>query len=437
MKQIQLNTQAFEERNPGKPNPRGRDPVHIVQEIAQLIFSAHQGSTAIRLWDGTLVHGHRNASTTLVITEPEVVRELLFHPDLHRLVDAYLCGRLEVEGDFEQLFQMGEYLKHLKLSWPQRLRLLKRAFSLPSQSRQRNLSGWKPVYNHRNSHETIAHHYDLGNDFYRIWLDPEMVYSCAYFSSETQPLADAQCQKLDYLCRKLRLQPGQRLLDIGCGWGALAIWAAKHYGVRVHGITLSKEQHQYACQRVRDEGLEEQVLIEWQDYRSLGGEACYDRVVSVGMFEHIGIRNFPLYFGIVRRVLKPDGLFLNHGITNEHDWNTTPGTRFINHYIFPDGELARISTVIDAMENAGFDILDVENLRPHYTLTLRHWVSNLEAQKEAVVNVSSEITWRLWRLYMSACAFHFDQGGIAIHQVLAGQRGKPHPVPLRRDDLYR
>ena len=409
----------------------------LVREIVGRLFSGYQGSTAIRLWDGTLAHGSAEAPVTLVINEPEVVRELLLHPDLFRLVEAYLEGRLEVEGDFERLLELGDYLGAIELPLRRRVGLVKRALALPrgrGTQQGKSIRRWRDSRN--NCRETIAHHYDLGNDFYRLWLDPEMVYSCAYFASEEQSLAAAQRDKLDYLCRKLRLEPGQQLLDIGCGWGALAVWAARHYGVRVHGITLSEEQYRYARQRVRDEGLGEQVHIELLDYRDLPGEEVYDRVVSVGMFEHIGIRNFPRYFGIVRRVLKPDGLFLNHGITSDSDWEETPATRFINRYIFPDGELARISTVVEAMEEAGFETLDVENLRPHYTLTLRHWVRNLEAVKEEAIRTTSAATYRLWRLYMAGCAFNFDRGGIGVHQVLAGQRGKPQPVPLRRDDLY-
>ena len=409
----------------------------LVREIVGRLFSGYQGSTAIRLWDGTLAHGSAEAPVTLVINEPEVVRELLLHPDLFRLVEAYLEGRLEVEGDFERLLELGDYLGGIELPLRRRVGLVKRALALPrgrGTQQGKSIRRWRDSRN--NCRETIAHHYDLGNDFYRLWLDPEMVYSCAYFASEEQSLAAAQRDKLDYLCRKLRLEPGQQLLDIGCGWGALAVWAARHYDVRVHGITLSEEQYRYARQRVRNEGLGEQVHIELLDYRDLPGEEVYDRVVSVGMFEHIGIRNFPRYFGIVRRVLKPDGLFLNHGITSDSDWEETPATRFINRYIFPDGELARISTVVEAMEEAGFETLDVENLRPHYTLTLRHWVRNLEAVKEEAIRTTSAATYRLWRLYMAGCAFNFHRGGIGVHQVLAGQRGKPQPVPLRRDDLY-
>jgi cyclopropane-fatty-acyl-phospholipid synthase len=204
----------------------------------------------------------------------------------------------------------------------------------------------------------------------------------------------------------------------------------------VHGITLSEQQYRHARRRVQEEGLQDQVTIELLDYRDLPNDVQYDRVVSVGMFEHVGLDNFPIYFGTVKRVLKPDGLYLNHGITSERDWSDTPETRFINHYIFPDGQLARIGTVALAMEEAGFEILDIESLRPHYALTLRHWVRNLERNREQAIRASSPKTYRLWRLYMAACAYNFDNGSIGIHQVLSCVRGNRRPLPLRRDDLY-
>lgn len=226
------------------------------------------------------------------------------------------------------------------------------------------------------------------------------------------------------------------MLDIGCGWGALALWAARHYGVQVHGITLSREQQCLAQARARAAGLKNKIRFELLDYRDLQEDVQYDRVVSVGMFEHVGVKNFPTYFGTVRRVLKPDGLFLNHGITSESGWKRTPLTSFMNRYIFPDGELARISDVTDAMERAGFEMLDVESLRRHYALTLRHWVAALEAKRDAAIRSSNEVTYRLWRLYMTGCAYYFDEGSIGLHQVLAGHRHALQPVPLRRDDLY-
>jgi cyclopropane-fatty-acyl-phospholipid synthase len=225
-------------------------------------------------------------------------------------------------------------------------------------------------------------------------------------------------------------------LDIGCGWGALVIWAARNYGARAHGITLSEQQYQYAKDRIQREGLEGQVTVELRDYRDLPEDARYDRIVSVGMFEHIGVANFPRYFNIIKRALKPDGLFLNHGITNDTGWQDTPITRFINNYVFPDGELTRIGTVINAMEKAGFEVVDVEGLRRHYALTLRAWVQSLEANREKAVAMVGEASYRVWRLYMSGSAHYFDEGSINVFQVLAGHDREPLVISLRRDEMY-
>lgn len=401
------------------------------------ILAGYPGGVAVRLWDGTLAHGSAEASCTLVFNEPGALRDLVLHRDLLRLTESYLAGAIDVEGDLESLFDLRDHLLDLELPLRTRIRLVAQALRLPALTHNGTArSSRASLLLRRNSRASIAHHYDVSNDFYKLWLDPEMVYSCAYYRNDAQTLADAQRDKLDYLCRKLRLQPGQSLLDIGCGWGALALWAARHYGVQVHGITLSQEQHRLAQERVRAAGLEDRVRIELLDYRDLPRDARYDRVVSVGMFEHVGIKNFPTYFGTVRRVLKPGGLFLNHGITSETGWQRTPLTRFMNRYIFPDGELARVADVVDAMEQAGFETLDVENLRRHYALTLRDWVRNLERNRDEAIRSSSEVTFRLWRLYMAGCAWYFDEGSIGVHQVLAGHWHQPQPVPLRRDDLY-
>ena len=213
----------------------------------------------------------------------------------------------------------------------------------------------------------ITHHYDVSNDFYKLFLDERMVYSCAYFHAVDDTLEAAQRQKLDHICRKLRLQPGERFLDIGCGWGALVIWAAKHYGVHAHGITLSQAQLDEARRRIAAEGLQDRITVELRDYRALEGEGVYDKVSSVGMFEHVGLANLPQYHATVHRVLKPNGLFLNHGITHEEDgWQPSVDTEFINRYVFPDGELDRVSNIQAGMERAQFEIQDVENLRMHY-----------------------------------------------------------------------
>ena len=406
--------------------------------IVSAVLSAYRGPVAVRLWDGSLAVGWQDAPCTVFFRDSATLCDLVLHRDLMQLAEAHLAGEVDIEGDPEVLFDLSAYLENLRIPWSTRLRLMRCALHLSGDGYRRVLRHRRVAESRRvNSAATIAYHYDVGNDFYGLWLDPEYVYSCAYFRDPAQPLAEAQRDKLDYICRKLRLTPGQRLLDIGCGWGALALWAARHYGARVHGITLSAEQQKRATERVQQEGLGDQVEIELLDYRDLQGDERYDCIASVGMFEHVGVRNFPTYFGVVRRLLKPGGLFLNHGITSEAGWRRTPLTRFMNQYIFPDGELARIGDVVGAMERQGFEILDLESLRPHYPLTLRHWSRALCARRDAVIAVSSEVTYRLWRLYMAGSAYFFEQGSIGVYQILAGRaHGRPS-VPLRRDDLYR
>ncbi len=416
---------------------RQRSCAAICRGIISTILFGYTGPVAVRLWNGERVSGMPDARCTITIHDAGVLRELVLRRDLLRLADAYLSGSIEVEGDMESLFELKQHLAESELSYGARLYLLGQTLRLPGRTPQDSTRRkWVNRSAHSNTRTSIAHHYDVSNGFYRLWLDPEMVYSCAYFRDSSQSLAEAQRDKLDYLCRKLRLCPGLSLLDIGCGWGALALWAARHYGVRVHGITLSREQYRLARQRVCKAGLEQQIHVELRDYRNLDADAIYDRVISVGMFEHVGVKNYPLYFGTVQRVLRPGGLFLNHGITSENGWQRTPLTCFMNHYIFPDGELARIAEVIGAMEQAGFEIVDVESLRRHYTLTLHHWGRALETNRDEAIRQSDEKTYRLWRLYMAGCAHYFDGGSIGVHQVLAGHRHSPLPLPLRREDLY-
>lgn len=407
--------------------------IESAREIVQILMRGYSGSLAVRLWDRSLAAGSEAALCTLHIRSASILKPLISGRDMIALVDDFLAGRIELEGDIESLFDASQHFENLSLTPAEKLRLLRLALHLPG-SLLRLPSRSSRSGNNRSS---ISHHYDVGNAFYKLWLDSEMVYSCAYFADADQSLARAQQDKLDYLCRKLQLKPGQVLLDIGCGWGGLACWAARHYGVSVHGITLSEQQWQFANEKIDREGLSGRVKIELRDFRELDGSACYDRIVSVGMFEHIGVANFPAYFGRIRRLLRPGGIFLNHGITNDRRWEKTPLTRFINHYIFPDGELTRISDVLDAMEQARFEVVDVEGLRRHYAMTLRHWVKALEHRASEAKASVGEATYQLWRLYMSGCAHYFDEGSLGIYQVVGvRQKDRHYHQPLRRDYLY-
>lgn len=436
MPQVQRSESPKPSYPPRHPPPE-RGALAQGRRILETLLDGYAGPVAVSLWDGSCVCGNPEDAATLCFREPAPLRDLILRPDLVRMAEHYLLGAIEVAGNMEVAFDLVDFLERRDLGRLERARLLSRALRLRGpRPRVATLRRELRANAHANSHEAIAHHYDVSNDFYRLWLDPDMVYSCAYFQSPQQPLAEAQRDKLDYLCRKLRLRSGQRLLDIGCGWGALALWAARHYGVQVHGITLSAQQYERAQTRVREAGLDDRIRIELRDYRDLPPTARYDRVVSVGMFEHVGLANFPRYFATVKRVLAPGGLFLNHGITNDCGWVGTVTQRFINHYVFPDGELTRISAVQSAMEDAGFEILDVEALRPHYALTLGHWLQRFEAQRAQLIALAGERLYRTWRLYLGGSAHYFRQGSLGVYQILAGHTYADQPLPLRRDDLY-
>jgi len=405
--------------------------------ILNTLLKGYAGPVAIKLWDGSLHKSDVETRCVVHIHHPGVLRDLIWRRDLVKVAESFITGHIDVIGDLEILFQLERHFQQFSPGLGDGVQLLIDAWRLPSLNHKdvdkRVKAGNKQQ---ANSRQAISHHYDVGNDFYRLWLDQNMVYSCAYFRDTGQTLDQAQQDKLDYLCRKLRLQPGQTLLDIGCGWGALAVWAAKHYGVKVYGITLSKEQLALASGRVQHEGLEDRIEFALRDYRDLSDTHQYDRIVSVGMFEHIGVKNFPVYFGKIKRLLKPGGLFLNHGITIKDNLQRSSLKRFINQYIFPDGELTRISDVNDAMEQAGFEIIDVESLRRHYALTLRRWVQTLEEKSKRSIELTSQETYRLWRLYMSGFAYYFEEGTVNLHQILAVHQHDQLTVPLRREDIY-
>ncbi len=298
------------------------------------------------------------------------------------------------------------------------------------------------LHQRRSSHRpNIAHHYDVSNAFYRLWLDRRMVYSCAYFRDGATTLDDAQVGKLDHICRKLRLAPGERFLDIGCGWGALLFHAAERYGVDATGITLSRNQFEYAEQQIRSRGLAGRVRVELRDYEDLAESAPFDKIASVGMFEHVGVRHFPKYFGKIYRVLKPGGMVLNHGITHNsvEAGNLGSGiSEFVEDYVFPGGELTHVARVIDGMARAGLEVVDAEALREHYAKTLWTWVGNLEANADQAKQEVGEERFRVWRIYMAGSAHAFDRGWLSLWQLLAG---KAHPDgrlphPLTRDYMY-
>jgi cyclopropane-fatty-acyl-phospholipid synthase len=403
------------------------------EQIIRRIFRDYKGSLAIRLGNvETITFGSNPPDCVLVFNRLSLLRDLIVAPDPLRLAEGYFREWGDIEGNIYSALGVREYLASLKLPLTEKISLWLSALSLTDTTGQKNNNsaawGWSkplsmPKHSKSMNRAAIGFHYDVSNDFYKLWLDQQMVYSCAYFEHAGDSLEDAQSNKLDLICRKLHLQPGERLLDIGCGWGALVMWAARHYGVKAHGVTLSQNQYDYARQKIQEQGLERQITIELKDYRDIEGEEIYDKISSVGMFEHVGLKNLPIYFSAAHRLLKQGGLFLNHGITQDVEGGTKSiGSEFISRYVFPDGELDMIGNIQVEMERASFEIHDVESLRPHYAMTLRQWVGRLEKHHEEALQYVSEAVYRVWRLYMAGCALQFESGEMGVYQILAAKR---------------
>jgi cyclopropane-fatty-acyl-phospholipid synthase len=417
------------------------------------LFRRYPGSLNLRLWNGSTLRVGANAVAgtdspfTLVFKSPEVVWSAVLGRDPLALADAYFRGDLDIEGDFFAALSLKDHLEELQLTAAEKLRAAFTALHLRMMNAASRHSEalFAPshapkikAHSKAENRDAIHFHYDVSNEFYSLWLDRAMVYSCAYFETPDVDLDAAQQSKLEHICRKLTLKPEEKFLDIGCGWGALVVYAAQHYGVRAHGVTLSPQQLKVAQQRIEQAGLSDRVHVELLDYRDLPGQSVYDKVASVGMFEHVGLKNLPMYFSTVHRLLKPRGLFLNHGITHDSEgWEPSVSTEFINRYVFPDGQLDTIGNIERVMERSKFEIADVEALRPHYAMTLRHWVARLERNRARALQYVNEATYRVWRLYMAACALQFESGEIGIYQVLANKRTAGVPdLPLTRRHLY-
>jgi cyclopropane-fatty-acyl-phospholipid synthase len=376
------------------------------------------------LWDGREFALSEKPRVTVRLNGIRAAAALV-RPTLLTLAEAYIDGHAELEGDVREAIRGAEAIS--------------RAIPRPLFQSQ-GLTNAR--HTKAGDRDAIQRHYDVSNEFYALWLDPRMVYSCAYFHDDDDSLAAAQLQKLDHICTKLRLQPGERFLDIGCGWGALVMRAAQKYGVNATGVTLSENQHRLANEQIKAAGLEGRCRVLLQDYRDTPGESVYDKIASVGMFEHVGLRNLPVYFSAVRRLLKEKGLFLNHGITTADTRNRAVGLgagEFIGRYVFPQGELPHLHLVVHDMSEQNLEVHDVEGLRTHYAKTLGMWSDNFERHLADAVAASSQRTARIWRLYLAGCAYAFEQGWISIYQILASKQTKPGEtvLPLTRDWMYR
>jgi cyclopropane-fatty-acyl-phospholipid synthase len=347
---------------------------------------------------------------------------LLLSPSLDSLGEAYVEGKIDVKGQVDDVLEMAHRLAEAGAKTEGRLARVVRSFT----------------HNPKSDRQAVQYHYDVSNAFYSLWLDPAMVYSCAYFENGNETLAQAQQKKIDHILTKLRLQPDQRLLDIGCGWGALVLRAAQKFGARCVGVTLSQNQFELASERVRQAGLQDRVEIRLQDYREVTGQ--FDRITSVGMFEHVGLKHLVAYFTKVRELLADDGWVLNHGITTSdaHDGETSlGGGRFIDRYVFPQGELPHIGTVLKALQQGGLEAVDVENLRRHYARTMALWSQAFEANAEQLKTLVDDKRWRIWRVYLAGCQWTFEHDETSLFQVLCRKAGLPaQGQPWSRGWMY-
>jgi cyclopropane-fatty-acyl-phospholipid synthase len=376
----------------------------------------------LKLWNGRHIDLSPAPIVTMVLPKVSALRYFL-PPDLNKLGEAFVEGHIRAEGSIHDIFRVAEKLARgvAATTW----------------------AGFHRVARHtrKRDRKAIEYHYDVSNDFYSLFLDPNMVYSCAYYRSENDTLELAQEQKLDHILTKLLVKPGERFLDIGCGWGALIIRAAKNFGTHATGITLSKNQFDYAQDRIRAEGLEKRCTVMLCDYRDLSGTGVFDKIASVGMFEHVGLKNLPVYFAKIRSLLNDKGLVLNHGITSsdvDSRWVGLGAGEFIDRYVFPDGELPHLSRVLREMSVAGLEVTDVESLRRHYARTCHAWASRLEGKQEHAAELVGEKRLRIWQLYLAGCAYGFANGWINIYQILGGNAEctAGNPVPLTREYMY-
>ncbi|HET7411358.1 MAG TPA: cyclopropane-fatty-acyl-phospholipid synthase family protein [Pararhizobium sp.] len=379
-------------------------------------------------WDGEIFDFAPDPTVALTIHSRSVLKSFLTG-QIDRLGDAYVNGEITVDGDVHDILDVGIRLAEHFGRFSKFATLAKPLGAL----RFRHSKG--------NDATAIQHHYDVPKEFYRPWLDRTMTYSCGYFPTGTEDIHAAQQAKIDHICRKLRLSPDDRLIDIGCGWGGLITHAAKAYGVRGVGVTNSPAQQEHSRGLIEAAGLSDRIEIRLQDYRDIPESEQFDKVVSVGMYEHVGIENLPTYFATVARLLRPGGTLLNHGIITtdaEGRPQGPPGGEFINRHVFPGGELSNLSRTLQEVARSGLEAVDVEDLRPHYARTLLNWVRRFEGHREEVTAAGGIERYRVWRIYLAGMAHAFDQGWLSIAQVIAYKKrdGRPAERPWSRGYQY-
>ncbi len=391
------------------------------------IRDKHPVPARVILWDGSEHPLGDSPDVAIRVRDAKALRYFL-PPTLEKLGEAYVEGAIETEGPMREVIRVASQLAEAG-----------------SASRLGSLPSWARMHTRQSDREAITYHYDVSNEFYELFLDQRMVYSCAYFEHPSMSLDAAQFAKLDLICRKLRLDRDMKVLDIGCGWGALALHAAGQYGCQVVGVTLSDRQYELACQRVAAAGLEDRIEIRLQDYRDVPEAGGFDRITSVGMFEHVGLKHLREYFTRVHDLLKPGGMAMNHGITSSDADSRSVGLgggEFIGRYVFPDGELPHVSLAISELSRGGLELVDAESLRRHYARTLWAWSDRLENRLDEARAIAGDTRTRIWRAYLAGCAHAFDAGWINIYQLLVGRPANENGVqtldhPMTRDYMYR
>jgi cyclopropane-fatty-acyl-phospholipid synthase len=448
-----------------RPGPAGGQesaelsPLHAsLGALAALFGPPRQRSFAVRYWDGTVEAPASEPRFTLVLNRPSALRRMLLPPSELAITQAFVDGDIDVEGDLEAAVGLRDELMWCLRTPATLMRVVRYALALPAGTTKDGLAGRVAATGLRRlgakhtparDAAAVRSHYDVGNDFFALWLGRDMVYSCAYFPTGEENIDEAQEAKLEHICRKLRLQSGETLLDIGCGWGSLVRYAAERYGVYATGITLSEPQAALARKRLRGAGLADRVSVEVRDYRDFAAGAVFDKVVSVGMLEHVGRAKLFAYFQQARRLVRSGGLFLAHGIVDGHPATFAPPRErlwrwlwregaFIQHHVFPDGDVVPPSALVGYAERAGWETRDLESLREHYAATLRHWMRSLEARRDEAIDMVGEETYRVWCLYLSGCAQAFATGMLGVVQVLFSNTAADGVcrLPATRADVY-
>jgi cyclopropane-fatty-acyl-phospholipid synthase len=386
---------------------------------------AGEPAVAMRAWNGE-VWGPEDARATIVLNHPGALRALLLPASELTAGEAYIYDDVDMEGSILELVEFAARLRSSQSRNLASLRLYRKLRRLPAENRRS--THVRPeragrLHSKRRDSASVTAHYNTGNNFFRQFLDPGMVYSAGVFLDPDEPLEKAQLRKIDLICRKLQLRPHQRLLDLGCGWGTLAIHAAAHYDVDVTGVSLSRPQVDLATAAAGDAGVDDRVKFEVLDYRDVRGR--FDAIASVGMFEHVGKGQLARYFKSVRDMLEPGGTFLNHGIVTRDRQPRRMKPGFLDTYVFPDSDLVAVDEVIGLAEDAGFELRDAESLRTSYALTLQHWVNNLETNRKAAVAAADETTYRIWRVYMAGSAVAFDSAAVSVYQLLLNTTDRP------------